>query len=79
MASQISPEFVRDIMGSSMGDWSEDFHVYCHIRRHEYVQQDYLDHQTEKAIKDQDFQESLRRIVREASSAWHVNVRSEPS
>uniref|UniRef100_UPI00358E2782 PRKR-interacting protein 1 isoform X1 n=2 Tax=Myxine glutinosa TaxID=7769 RepID=UPI00358E2782 len=55
------PEFVRDIMGSSAGAGSGEFHVYRHIRRREYVRQDYLDRQAEKGFKDQEFRESLEK------------------
>ena len=55
------PEFVRDIMGSSADAGSGEFHVYRHIHRRECVQQDYLDRQAEKTIKDQEFQESLEK------------------
>ncbi|XP_059212352.1 PRKR-interacting protein 1 homolog [Centropristis striata] len=37
------PEFVRDVMGSSAGAGSGEFHVYRHLRRREYQRQDFLD------------------------------------
>ncbi|KAG9341446.1 hypothetical protein JZ751_019256 [Albula glossodonta] len=42
------PEFVRDVMGSSAGAGSGEFHVYRHLRRREYQRQDFLDRMTEK-------------------------------
>ncbi|XP_070340493.1 PRKR-interacting protein 1 isoform X1 [Equus asinus] len=42
------PEFVRDVMGSSAGAGSGEFHVYRHLRRREYQRQDYMDAMAEK-------------------------------
>ncbi|KAL6056242.1 hypothetical protein STEG23_020611 [Scotinomys teguina] len=42
------PEFVRDVMGSSAGAGSGEFHVYRHLRRREYQRQDYMDAVAEK-------------------------------
>uniref|UniRef100_A0A8C4WVD8 PRKR interacting protein 1 n=1 Tax=Eptatretus burgeri TaxID=7764 RepID=A0A8C4WVD8_EPTBU len=52
---------LKPFVGSSAGAGSGEFHVYRHIRRREYVRQDYLDRQAEKEIKDQEFQESLAK------------------
>lgn len=49
------PEFVRDVMGSSAGAGSGEFHVYRHLRRREYQRQDFLDKMTEKQKKDLDY------------------------
>ncbi|KAM3860876.1 PRKR-interacting protein 1 homolog [Diretmus argenteus] len=49
------PEFVRDVMGSSAGAGSGEFHVYRHLRRREYQRQDFLDTMAEKQNKDQDY------------------------
>nr|ACO09100.1 Hypothetical protein F37A4.2 [Osmerus mordax] len=49
------PEFVRDVMGSSAGAGSGEFHVYRHLRRREYQRQDFLDKMTEKQRKDLDY------------------------
>uniref|UniRef100_A0A8C7KWC2 VPS37D subunit of ESCRT-I n=1 Tax=Oncorhynchus kisutch TaxID=8019 RepID=A0A8C7KWC2_ONCKI len=49
------PEFVRDVMGSSAGAGSGEFHVYRHLRRREYQRQDFLDKMTEKQKMDLDY------------------------
>ncbi|KAM6970372.1 PRKR-interacting protein 1 homolog [Aplochiton taeniatus] len=49
------PEFVRDVMGSSAGAGSGEFHVYRHLRRREYQRQDFLDKMTDKQKKDLDY------------------------
>lgn len=46
------PEFVRDVMGSSAGAGSGEFHVYRHLRRREYQRQDFLDKMAEKCDAD---------------------------
>ncbi|XP_004448357.2 PRKR-interacting protein 1 [Dasypus novemcinctus] len=55
------PEFVRDVMGSSAGAGSGEFHVYRHLRRREYQRQDYMDAMSEKQKLDADFQKRLER------------------
>lgn len=46
------PEFVRDVMGSSAGAGSGEFHVYRHLRRREYQRQDFLDKMADKQGAD---------------------------
>lgn len=46
------PEFVRDVMGSSAGAGSGEFHVYRHLRRREYQRQDFLDKMADKCDAD---------------------------
>lgn len=46
------PEFVRDVMGSSAGAGSGEFHVYRHLRRREYQRQDFLDKMADKCAAD---------------------------
>ncbi|CAL8312650.1 unnamed protein product [Lota lota] len=49
------PEFVRDVMGSSAGAGSGEFHVYRHLRRREYQRQDFLDKMSDKVKQDVDY------------------------
>lgn len=42
------PDFVRNVMGSSAGAGSGEFHVYRHLRRKEYARQKYLKESAEK-------------------------------
>ncbi|KAM4528677.1 PRKR-interacting protein 1 homolog [Fundulus diaphanus] len=55
------PEFVRDVMGSSAGAGSGEFHVYRHLRRREYQRQDFLDKMAEKQDKDVDYLKRLEQ------------------
>ncbi|XP_026196814.1 PRKR-interacting protein 1 homolog [Anabas testudineus] len=55
------PEFVRDVMGSSAGAGSGEFHVYRHLRRREYQRQDFLDKISEKLNKDDEYLEKLEK------------------
>ncbi|XP_054022423.1 PRKR-interacting protein 1 [Dryobates pubescens] len=55
------PEFVRDVMGSSAGAGSGEFHVYRHLRRREYQRQDFMDAMAEKQRLDEEFQRKLER------------------
>ncbi|XP_076867214.1 PRKR-interacting protein 1 homolog [Brachyhypopomus gauderio] len=54
------PEFVRDVMGSSAGAGSGEFHVYRHLRRREYQRQDFLDRMSEKQKMDEDYLEKIK-------------------
>ncbi|KAM9355415.1 PRKR-interacting protein 1 homolog [Pholidichthys leucotaenia] len=55
------PEFVRDVMGSSAGAGSGEFHVYRHLRRREYQRQDFLDKMSEKQNKDQEYLDKVEQ------------------
>ena len=61
-----APEFVRNIMGSSAGAGSGEFHVYRHLRRKEYARQKFITEQAKKEERDQEFQERLEKKKREA-------------
>lgn len=55
------PEFVRDVMGSSAGAGSGEFHVYRHLRRREYQRQDFLDKMAEKQVKDLEYLDKVEQ------------------
>ncbi|XP_033904445.2 PRKR-interacting protein 1 homolog [Acipenser ruthenus] len=55
------PEFVRDVMGSSAGAGSGEFHVYRHLRRREYQRQECMDTMSEKQKMDKEYQEKLQK------------------
>jgi hypothetical protein len=42
------PDFVRNVMGSSAGAGSGEFHVYRHLRRKEYARQKFIQERGEK-------------------------------
>lgn len=44
------PEFVRNVMGSSAGAGSGEFHVYRHLRRKEYARQKFIQEKSEKVL-----------------------------
>ncbi|NP_001085923.1 PRKR-interacting protein 1 homolog [Xenopus laevis] len=54
-----APEFVRDVMGSSAGAGSGEFHVYRHLRRREYQRQEFLDGMSEKQRLDEEYKKKL--------------------
>ncbi|KAM9778369.1 PRKR-interacting protein 1 homolog [Syngnathus typhle] len=60
------PEFVRDVMGSSAGAGSGEFHVYRHLRRREYQRQDFLEKMSAKQSKEQAYLNKVEQNQREA-------------
>lgn len=61
-----APEFVRNVMGSSAGAGSGEFHVYRHLRRKEYARQKFIEEQARREELDSQFQERLESKKREA-------------
>uniref|UniRef100_A0A023GB80 Prkr-interacting protein 1 n=1 Tax=Amblyomma triste TaxID=251400 RepID=A0A023GB80_AMBTT len=61
-----APEFVRNVMGSSAGAGSGEFHVYRHLRRKEYARQKYIDQSAREDQLDAEFRERVERNRREA-------------
>lgn len=61
-----APEFVRNIMGSSAGAGSGEFHVYRHLRRKEYARQKFISEQAVKEDRDKDFKARLEQNKRKA-------------
>ncbi|XP_033627497.1 PRKR-interacting protein 1 homolog [Asterias rubens] len=57
--SREPPEFVRDVMGSSAGAGSGEFHVYRGYRRREYGRQMYIQNKAEQEEQAKDFQKKL--------------------
>ncbi|CAK6963178.1 PRKR-interacting protein 1 homolog [Scomber scombrus] len=60
------PEFVRDVMGSSAGAGSGEFHVYRHLRRREYQRQDFLDKMAEVQNREQGYLDKVEDNKRAA-------------
>jgi hypothetical protein len=60
-----APEFVRNVMGSSAGAGSGEFHVYRHLRRKEYARQKFIEEQARREELDAQFQERLERKKRQ--------------
>ncbi|KAI5739090.1 hypothetical protein M8J77_014800 [Diaphorina citri] len=54
------PEFVRNVMGSSAGAGSGEFHVYRHLRRKEYARQKHIQEKSEKELLDEEFQQKIQ-------------------
>jgi len=66
-----APEFVRNVMGSSAGAGSGEFHVYRHIRRREYARQKFIGEQADMDDKDEAYQRKLeenRRLAEERTA-----------
>jgi len=53
------PEFVRNIMGSSAGAGSGEFHVYRHLRRKEYARQKFIQEKGKLEKQDDDFRQKI--------------------
>jgi len=65
------PDFVRNIMGSSAGAGSGEFHVYRHLRRKEYARQKQITEQAKLEQKEADFQsriETNKRMAEEKTA-----------
>ncbi|XP_044759245.1 PRKR-interacting protein 1 homolog [Coccinella septempunctata] len=65
------PDFVRNVMGSSAGAGSGEFHVYRHLRRKEYARQKYMQEKAERERLDEEYHKKLEehRLMAEAKTA----------
>ncbi|EDV55806.1 PRKR-interacting protein 1 homolog [Drosophila erecta] len=65
------PTFVRNVMGSSAGAGSGEFHVYRHLRRKEYARQKNIQNQSAREVADEAYQQKLddnRRAAEEKTA-----------
>ncbi|EFN65523.1 PRKR-interacting protein 1-like protein [Camponotus floridanus] len=65
------PEFVRNVMGSSAGAGSGEFHVYRHLRRKEYARQKFIQEKAHKELLDDEYHQKLednKRLAEEATA-----------
>lgn len=68
---QSVPTFVRNVMGSSAGAGSGEFHVYRHLRRKEYARQKMIQSKSHQEQLDDDYQQKLednRRIAEDKTA-----------
>lgn len=54
-----APTFVRNVMGSSAGAGSGEFHVYRHLRRKEYARQKHLKMMSDTERMNEEYQQRL--------------------
>ncbi|XP_055533715.1 PRKR-interacting protein 1 homolog [Wyeomyia smithii] len=69
--SSAVPAFVRNVMGSSAGAGSGEFHVYRHLRRKEYARQKHIQEKSRAELLDEEFQQKLlqnRQIMEEKTA-----------
>uniref|UniRef100_A0A0A1WY39 PRKR-interacting protein 1 homolog n=1 Tax=Zeugodacus cucurbitae TaxID=28588 RepID=A0A0A1WY39_ZEUCU len=59
--NQTAPTFVRNVMGSSAGAGSGEFHVYRHLRRKEYSRQKNIQAMSIKEQQDLEFKRKLEQ------------------
>ncbi|KAJ8722151.1 hypothetical protein PYW08_004553 [Mythimna loreyi] len=55
------PDFVRNVMGSSAGAGSGEFHVYRHLRRKEYARQKFIQEKSEKEKLDDEYHNRIEQ------------------
>ncbi|XP_066596326.1 PRKR-interacting protein 1 homolog [Prorops nasuta] len=60
------PEFVRNVMGSSAGAGSGEFHVYRHLRRKEYARQKFIQEKGQKELLDEQYHQKLEENKKKA-------------
>lgn len=57
--SNAIPSFIRNVMGSSAGAGSGEFHVYRHLRRKEYARQKHIQQKSKKETLDDEYAQKL--------------------
>ncbi|XP_055903406.1 PRKR-interacting protein 1 homolog [Eupeodes corollae] len=65
---QTVPSFVRNVMGSSAGAGSGEFHVYRHLRRKEYARQKCIHAKSMREQLDEEYQSKLEKNRLEADA-----------
>lgn len=63
------PEFVRNVMGSSAGAGSGEFHVYRHLRRKEYARLNFIETQAKNEQLDESYRQKIEENRRKAEEA----------
>ncbi|OTF72540.1 DUF1168 domain containing protein [Euroglyphus maynei] len=64
-----APEFVRNVMGSSAGAGSGEFHVYRHLRRKEYARLNFIETQAKNEQLDEAYRQKIEDNRRKADEA----------
>ena len=67
------PDFVRNVMGSSAGAGSGEFHVYRHLRRKEFARQRMIEEEARREELDSEYQARLERNRKEAEERVERN------
>lgn len=62
------PTFVRNVMGSSAGAGSGEFHVYRHLRRKEYARQKHIQQKSKQEMLDDEFQQRIEKNRNDADA-----------
>ncbi|XP_013787288.1 PRKR-interacting protein 1 homolog isoform X1 [Limulus polyphemus] len=60
------PEFVRNVMGSSAGAGSGEFHVYRHLRRKEYTRQKFIEEKAGEEVLQEKYHQKVEENRRKA-------------
>ncbi|XP_034831859.1 PRKR-interacting protein 1 homolog [Maniola hyperantus] len=60
------PDFVRNVMGSSAGAGSGEFHVYRHLRRKEYARQKFIQEKSDKEKLDDEYHSKIEENKKKA-------------